>query len=102
MGEADQFPFRSHLLQAAQQEPSKPAPLFDLPEHRFHDRPVQLPSRFRFQLLLHVRTRPTEFLRSLDKPGNRFKFESEAAQELQFSEVRWKLSRRKPDRLLAD
>src|SRR5208283_555474 len=38
VGETDQFPFRSHLLQSAQQEPSEPAPLFDLPEHRFHDR----------------------------------------------------------------
>src|ERR1035438_6564354 len=34
VGETDQFPFRSDLLQSAQQEPSKPTPLFDLPKHR--------------------------------------------------------------------
>jgi hypothetical protein len=35
VGETYQFPFRPHLLQSAQQEPSEPTPLFDLPEHRF-------------------------------------------------------------------
>src|SRR5271157_2797579 len=62
VGETYQFPFRSHLLQSAQQEPSEPTPLFDLPEHRFHDRlahPVQLPSRFRFQLLFHLLQQPS-------------------------------------------
>src|ERR1035438_8928638 len=46
VGETDQFPFRSDLLQSAQQEPSKPTPLFDLPKHRFHNRlahPIQVP-----------------------------------------------------------
>src|SRR5271157_5506256 len=62
VGETYQFPFRSHLLQSAQQEPSEPTPLFDLPKHRLHNRlapPVQSLSRFRFQLLFHLLQQPS-------------------------------------------
>src|SRR5438270_13107486 len=65
VGEADQFPFRAHLLQPTQQEPTEPAPLFNLSEHRFHDcltHPVHLASRFRFQLLPHLLQYPTLWL----------------------------------------
>jgi hypothetical protein len=57
VGEADQLPFGSNVLESTQEKPLAPEPLLDLPEHRLDDclaHPVQIPPRFAVQFPLHA------------------------------------------------
>ena len=56
VGDADQRPFRTHVLDAVQQELARAACLFDLPEHRFYNllsEAVAAASAGSFQLSSH-------------------------------------------------